>query len=234
MIKYLILFFCIASVGFAQDFGKLKTFNNGEVFYEAAVKEEFADKLGNYLVKSGFFDGDPRSIQVLDDGLSYIVKFIVSDSLLTAKNYLRQVSYFTYELSLNVFEGKPVDIHLSNNYFVTKKAIKFQRLGERIEDGNDVMYYLPSINKERADKFLTYLKESGFLNNDGKVVMIKTHEDVFNFLYPIEDGYENNQEYLQIVSEFANQISTEFLEGGKIIIYLTDLYFDELRAISNF
>lgn len=234
MIKYLIVILSLVNITFAQDFGKVKTYNNGEVFYEAAVKEDVVDRLGNYLVKSEFFDGDPRSVQILDDGLSYIVKFIVSDSLLTAKNYLRQVSYFTYELSLNVFDGKPVDIHLSNNYFLTKKAIKYQRLGERLVRGNDIMYYLPTISKERAEKFFEYLEKSGFLNDDGKVVMIRTHEGVFNFLYPIEDGYENNQEYLGIVSEFATQISSEFLEGERIIIYLTDLYFDELRAVSNY
>lgn len=234
MIKYVLILLAMASLAFAQDFGKLKTFNNGEVFYEAAVKEEYVDRLGNYLVKTEFFDGNARSVQILDDGISYIVKFIVSDSLLTAKNYLRQVSYFTYELSFNVFDGKPVDIHLSNNYFLTKKVIKYHRLGERIVSGNDVMYYLPSINKETADKFMAYLTESGFLNGDGKVVMIKTHEGVFNFLYPIEEGYENDQEYLGIVSEFATQISNEFLNGERIIIYLTDLYFDELRAISNY
>jgi len=234
MIKYIIILLSLVNITFAQEFGNLKTFNNGEVFYEAAVKEEYADKLGNYLVKSEFFDGDERSVQILDDGLSYIVKFIVSDSLLTSKNYLRQVSYFTYELSLNVFDGKPVDIHLSNNYFLTKKAIKFQRLGERITVGKDLMYYLPEISKDRAEKFFEYLKKSGFLNDDGKVVMIKTHEGVFNFLYPVEDGYDNNQEYLQIVKEFADQISTEFLEGERIIIYLTDVYFDELRAVANY
>lgn len=234
MIKYIIICLAFAYSTNAQDFGNLKTFNSGEVYYEAAVKEEYVDKLGNYLVKTEFFDGNPRSVQVLDDGLVFIIKMIVSDSLLTAKNYLRQVSYFTYELSQNVFDGKPVDIHLSNNFFLTKRAIKYQRLGERLVDDNDIMYYLPTISKETAEKFMVYLKKSGFLNNDGKVIMIKTHEGVFNFLYPVEAGYENNPEYLEIVSEFATQISSEFLDGERIIIYLTDLYFDELRAITNY
>ncbi len=234
MLKVIILLLAFANIIYSQDFGKLKTYNKGEIFYEAAVKEPLVDKLGQYLTKAQFFDGEERSIQLLDDGISYIVKMIVSDSLITDKPYLKQVAYFTYELSQNVFGGKPVDIHLANNSFVTKKAIKYLRLGDIITDKNDELYYQPNIDKDKAQKFMDYLKKSGFLTGDGKIVMIRTQEGIFNFLYPVETGYHNDQEYLQVVKQFADQISKEFLNGDKIIIYLTDYYFDELRAVSNF
>ncbi|HRP02469.1 MAG TPA: hypothetical protein PLE30_07475 [Candidatus Kapabacteria bacterium] len=236
MVKFIIFMLLIAASAFAQDYeyGILKTFNKGEIYYEKGIKEEVINKLGNYFVQDGFFDGSLRSIQVLDDGLSYVIKLIVSDSLLTEKEYIKQLGYYTYLLSSNVFNGRPVDVHLSSSYFVSKKVVKFHSLGTKLENENDIIYYLPDISKETANSFMKFLKDTQFFTGDGKVVMIRTTEGVFNMLYPIEEGYDKDAEYQQIVSEFATHISQEFLNGNKIIIYLTDSYFEELKAISNF
>ena len=147
---------------------------------------------------------------------------------------MKQVRYFTYQLSDYVFDNTPVDIHLASTYFITKKVVKFLRLGNKIEVGNDDIFYLPEISREKADAFINYLKGAGFLTGDGKAILIETVEEIFNFKYPIDAGYENNAEYIDIVKQFADQISKEFLDNGNIVIYLTDIYFDELRAISNF
>ncbi len=235
LVKFVALLSIITiNIAFANDFGSVKTFNSGEIYYEKAIKEEMVDKLGKYLIDTYFFDGTPRSVQLRDEGISYTLKFIVSDSLLTDKTYLKQVRYFTYQLSDYVFDNTPVDIHLASTYFITKKVVKFLRLGNKIEVGNDDIFYLPEISREKADAFINYLKGAGFLTGDGKAILIETVEEIFNFKYPIDAGYENNAEYIDIVKQFADQISKEFLDNGNIVIYLTDIYFDELRAISNF
>jgi len=220
---------------YSQDqFGDVKIYNNGEIFYEKAIDTNLVNKLGQFFVDSYFFDGTPRSVQFLDDGINYIIKIIVNDSMLTNKEYLKQVSFYTSQISENVLNFAPVDIHLSNPFFITKKIVKHYRIGNKIKLGNDDIYYLPDFNTEKAKEFAQYLKDAGFLTNDGKTVQFRTLNDILIFAYPVEPGYENNQEYISIVYEFAEQISKEYYNNGKVIIYLTDLYFDELRAVSNF
>lgn len=230
---YIVFFFAAINL-FSQSYGKLKVYNNGEIFYDQVYSEDIIDSLGNYLINIQFFDGNKRSIQLLDEGVYNVIKIITSDSFLTDQNYLLRLSNIAYFISYDVFNRKPVEIHLANQFFQTKKIVKFNDLGIRIIDGLDYIYYNQNLNRDFVLDFIEFLKTNKFLTNDGKTIFLKKVGEAFNFSYPITDGYDKNQEYLDIVLGFAKQISDEFLNGGNITIFLLGDNYTELKAISNF
>jgi hypothetical protein len=234
-VQILFLVMLISAVStFGQDYGKTLEFNKGEIFYKNSSDIEIVKQLGDYLVKTGFFDGSPVSVQYLSDNKKNIIKIIVDDSLLTALQYLSQVKYFTHELSENVFNNKNVDIYLTNQYFETKLIIDGFYIGKKLIFGKDEVYFSDGISAQKANEFGTYLKTEGFFSDDGKIVRIYEDLGIFHIAYPILDGYDKNYDYVQLVYAFIKKVSLDFVNNGKVMIHLTDSYLNDLRIICNF
>jgi hypothetical protein len=234
-VQILFVILLISTVStYAQDFGKSLEFNKGEIFYKNASDIDIVKKLGAYLVKTEFFDGMPKSVQYLSDNNKNIIKMIIDDSLLTAKEYLSQVRYFTHEISENVFNNRIVDFYLTNEYFETKLIVDGFSLGKKINFGKDEVYYSAEISASKANEFGTYLVKTGFFSDDGKIVRIYENLGIFHIAYPILDGYDKNYDYVQLVYTFIKKVSEEFADKGKVMIHLTDSYFNDLRIICNF
>ena len=219
---------------FGQDFGKSLDFNKGEIFFKNDTDSILVKNLGAYLMKTEFFDGAPKSIQFLTDNNKYIIKMIVDDSLLTAKQYLSQVSYFSHEISENVLDNKIVDFYLSSEYFETKLIVEGFDLGKKINFGKDEVYYWKGITLEKANEFGTYLSKVGFFSDDGKIVRIYRDLGILHIAFTILDGYDKKADYIKLVYTFAKQVSDEFADKGKVMIHLTDSHFNDLRIICNF
>ena len=237
MKKVQILFFLILIITvntFGQNKGKSLVFNNGEIFFKNSSDTVLVKKLGAYLVKSEFFNGSPDSVQFLTDNNKYIIKIVAEDSLLTADKFLKQVRYFTHEISENVFNNKKMDIYLTNQYFETKLVIEGFDIGKKMNFGKDELYYSKNISDAKANEFGTYLSKSGFFSNDGKIVRIYEDLGIFHIAYPILDGYDKNYDYIQLVYTYIKKVSEEFVNKEKVMIHLTDNFLNDLRVISNF
>jgi DNA-directed RNA polymerase subunit RPC12/RpoP len=67
-VGFIALNFAMASVAemiyAPMAMGQKIMFNGGELYHTSSVSEPEARKLGEYLVKSGFFDGSPKSVQI--------------------------------------------------------------------------------------------------------------------------------------------------------------------------
>lgn len=70
--KYLMLIILIPIIGIllqsCDNYGEKLEFGKGELYYKAPVSKELANKLGNFLVESGFFGNEnPVSVQLLKE-----------------------------------------------------------------------------------------------------------------------------------------------------------------------
>jgi hypothetical protein len=234
-VQILFIFILLTSVSiFCQNIGKSIEFNKGQIIYKNTSDLEIVRKLGEYLVKTEFFDGTPNSIQYISENNKHIIKMITDDSLLTVKPYLDQVKYFTYELSENIFNYEIVDFYLTNQYFETKLIIDGFVIGKKMNFGKNDLYYNKSISAEKANEFGTYLSKIGFFGEDGKVVRIYDELGIFHIAFPILEGYDKKYDYILLVYTFIRQVSDEFVEKKKVMIHLTDSHFNDLRVISSF
>jgi hypothetical protein len=97
-------------------------FKGGELYYWGVTPSK-AQRLGEYLVKTGFFDGSKKSVQLKQDNKTYHVRIIVEKGLENDSEIIHLTELAARDYSRNVFEGSPVDIHLCNDHWSTIRVV---------------------------------------------------------------------------------------------------------------
>jgi len=115
--------FLIASK-ISPSYGNLMEFNGGQLFYTSSVTKDETIRLGEYLVEADLFDGKPKTAQIDKSGDTYKFRIIAMEG--AEKNPLFMVAFQQVgaNLSENVFDGAPVEIHVCDNNFKTVKVLK--------------------------------------------------------------------------------------------------------------
>ena len=121
--KYLkALLFTLLLIG-CDNYGSMLEFNGGELYYTSSVSERDAYKLGEYLVESGFFDGQRKTIQLNKTGDTYEFRMVIKTGIEKDEEYIQLFKMMCVELSDYVFNGNPVDIHLCDEYLNTLRVV---------------------------------------------------------------------------------------------------------------
>ena len=120
--------FAIAAVlmiGLAcNQYGTKLEYNGGEVYYTDNVTEADAKKLGEFLVKEGFFDGKPKTVQLEKAGSTYQFRMVVQPEKQNDEATAELMKTFASELSENVFNKAPVEMHICDETLKTVKVVK--------------------------------------------------------------------------------------------------------------
>jgi hypothetical protein len=99
-------------------------FNGSELTYFKPVLNDEAKKLGEYLIEGGFFNENPKSVELRKEGTIYYFRFVIKPEMDKDEQYIELVRNYSSELSLNVFSGSLVKIHLCDDNFVTLREVK--------------------------------------------------------------------------------------------------------------
>jgi len=106
-----------------SSYGTELTFNGGQLFYTNSMTEAEATRLGQYLVDNGFFDGNPKTVQINKSGNTYEFRMVVKKGIEQDESMIQAAKIFAAELSENVFNGAPVDIHFCDERLKTIRVI---------------------------------------------------------------------------------------------------------------
>jgi len=123
LVGILLVIFAMLLVGSGgalfDDYGQRLEFNGGELYYAPDVTEEQARSLGRYLVKTDFFDNTPKSVRITRSGAVYAFHIVVAPE--GEKNPLLEIvaTHLGRELSADVFDNAPVEVHICDEYFQT-------------------------------------------------------------------------------------------------------------------
>ncbi len=79
--------------------------------------------MGEYLVASGFYDGNEKSVLLSKTGEVFEFYMITRAGLDTDPEYITVAEAFTGELSENVFNGSQVDIYFCDSDLQTLLVI---------------------------------------------------------------------------------------------------------------
>lgn len=115
----------LAVTGLAGCYGKKLTFGKGEVFYKDPVTEAEATKLGNFLkdeVKY-FDDTNQKSVQVVKEGDTYVVKFVVKEGSEKDNDVVAAFGMVGAGISSEVFGGAKVQVDLADTSLKTLKSL---------------------------------------------------------------------------------------------------------------
>lgn len=97
--------------------------NNGEIEYKNVSNAE-AQKLGYYLVEEDFFDGRKIRVKLDKSGSTYQFRMVVKSRSRNNQSYHETVKLFAEELSADVFDNAPTEIHICDDDFETIVVIK--------------------------------------------------------------------------------------------------------------
>jgi len=109
--------------GCDNSYGSLLEFNGGELYYTSAVSRDDANKLGEYLLSEEFFDGNKKTVQINKEGNTYEFRMVIKKGIENDPEFIAVFRRFARELSDNVFEGSPVDIHLCDERLKTLRVV---------------------------------------------------------------------------------------------------------------
>ncbi|MBL7069836.1 MAG: hypothetical protein ISS27_00005 [Candidatus Omnitrophica bacterium] len=106
--------------------GKLE-YNDSELFYTPDVTKEKAQKLGEYLLETGFFQGEnPATVQLAKEGNVYQFRMVVRDDQGEDEEFLRAAGLFAAHISKNVFDNEIVETHICDRELNTLQVVDFQ------------------------------------------------------------------------------------------------------------
>lgn len=123
--KMLLLVFTLSMSLMACDqYGEKLMFKKGELYFTKTVTKDEAQKLGDYLVKEGFFsDNNTVSAQLNKEGDTYQFRMVTLEAAREKPETVEIMKAAAQEISANVFDGKNVVVHLCDEYFKTLKIV---------------------------------------------------------------------------------------------------------------
>lgn len=105
------------------EFGTKLMFNGGELYYTKNVTEAETRKLGSYLVAEHFFDGRGKSVQLDKSGSTYQFRMVSIPEMQNNEQFLNTMKTATAEISRDVFNNAPTEVHVCDNQFKTLRVI---------------------------------------------------------------------------------------------------------------
>ena len=107
----------------ASDFGTLISYKNDRLYYTFLVSAAEANALGDYLSKSGFFDGTGKLVQLTKSGRAYQFCAPVNQGFDRDPETLKVSEAIARELSAEVFHSFPTEVHLCDGNLVTLHVV---------------------------------------------------------------------------------------------------------------
>lgn len=226
----LLAMFVIAA---CSEYGEKVIHNNGEVYFKEPATETEANALGQYLVSSGYFDSIPKSVQLLKEGSTYTVNFVVKKGVSANQEITNDFKLLSPAISYDVFNGSLVNIGLTDDKFESEFFIVGYNFGERIFFGNDRLYYTKDISNEIANALGNFLQESGFFQGTGLQAQITKEGEAYQFKYIVKQGFENDAQYKATVSAFGLLISQAVFSGQRLDIHLCNDFMETIEVVPS-
>ena len=126
--KILFILFCTVLFFACSGYGEKLQYNKTEVYYTDNVEKTEAEKLGDFLISSGFAGENEKSVQLSknEETGNYQFRMVTTEEAANSESYQTIFKMFAKQISDSVFNKKPVDFHVCNNTFETLKVIPFE------------------------------------------------------------------------------------------------------------
>lgn len=111
-----------------SGYGEKLQYQKTELYYTDKVKKEVAEKLGEFLVKTEFANGNEKSIQLSknENSGNYEFRMVTTKEAAESDTYKSIFKIYAKQISDSVFNKQAVDFHVCDNTFTTLKVIPFE------------------------------------------------------------------------------------------------------------
>src|SRR5258708_38884515 len=100
-------------------YGEKHTANNGEVYYKDGVTKQEAEKLGDLLVKTKYFDGGKKSVQLAKEGNKYLLRLVIYSPYQNDLDTIWSLRLIAGQASREALNGADVQLQICDEHFGT-------------------------------------------------------------------------------------------------------------------
>lgn len=216
-----------------RKYGEKLEFNKGEVYYKSPITDSEAKELGEYLIEKGFFDGNPKSLQLVKQDEKYKIRFVIKKEMRERKDILNSLEQISALTSSAVFDDSPVEVDICDKYFNTVYEIKGTKYGNSVEFGNDIIFYSESISKEQANNLGNYLISIGTFMDLGIMIRMEKTDSVYLIHLPVQEKMDEDPSYLEAVKIVAKAISEDIFSEEQVDVHLCDDLYETLKVVHS-
>ena len=128
-LKHTLFYLLVIALVACNSYGSKKVFDGTEIYYKAPITETQVEDLGQYLIDVEITDGQEKTIQMIKEGKTYVIKMVIKKGVEKDDEYINMCKLLTVDLSSKVFDGDDVDIHLCDETLETLRVVPFYNLG---------------------------------------------------------------------------------------------------------
>lgn len=212
------------------NYGEKKVFNGTEVYYKDGVTEAQADKLGKSLVDSNFANGDPKSVQFVKEGDTYIFKMVIKEEFLEDKTLKSVFNFFPKELS--DYMDLPVDLHLCDDQFNTLRVHKLEDARKTIMAKATEVRYTKNVTLQEAEQLKNFLIEYGFSTDENaKTVELDKVDGTYIFKMVIDEKKINDATTVSLLKIFKSELSKRAFNDQPVKVHMCDTLMNTVKKI---
>ncbi|MGB3005566.1 MAG: hypothetical protein WBC06_03590 [Chitinophagaceae bacterium] len=219
------------------NYGKKVKSGHVDVYYKEGISKEDAEKTADLLYRSDVAVNnnttDTKSIQIIKRDDTVCFRMVVQ------KEKLEMVSEEIFQsmgnvLSDSIFNGKPVNIDLTDNKFKTIKTIHYKKIeeteqefGKKFTSGN-VEVFAENFSNDASQELADFLEKEFKPEN---VISFKVSQPDNDY---IQVKMASTEEKAAGVTEadmqdLAAKISQNVLTNAPIVFHLTDIMFNTIK-----
>ena len=110
--------------GCLNNYGTKLEFNGGELYYTEAVTEAEANSLGEFMVESGYYDGEAKTVQIAKEDGTYQFRMVSKDGVAEDPEFIELAGLYALQISESVFNGAPVEVHFCDDHLKTLRIVE--------------------------------------------------------------------------------------------------------------
>ena len=214
---------------------QLRLNSKHEIFYLNTSKTE-AEALGALLKETGFFSTGKENIAQLSKTENlYTVRFVVQKNTWNKDSVIQGFALLGTRISSQILNYKPLEIHLCDNLFKTKKRITQEHLGvygKRFDTGSEnIVFFKGDITQKEAEEFGNFLKKIGYFSRSKQMVQLSKTNSVVQARFILKKKKWKKKKFKDSFKGMGRQIWTEIFPDQKIEIHLCDKPFETKSLI---
>lgn len=233
----------LLSLAACTNYGKKVTSGHIEVYYKDGISKGDAEKTAKLMYDSDIAAGnktDKKSIQLTKTGDTINFRMV---AVLEKLKGLDDEVFLSMGnvLSDKVFDGKPVNVDLTNNKFSSIRVIHYKKIdyagtmeknfGTRYSAGNIEVYANEEIGSALATDLAEMLNKD--INPESTISFQVSKNDKGDFVIKMVTAADKvNQLTNEQLSEMSRTISDKVLNGSPLVFELTDGKFNTLRSFA--
>lgn len=222
-----------------NNYGTKLEFDDTELYYTDDITEDEAENIGEYLQEEEFTEGEEKTVQIAKNGDTYQFRMVVKEGYDEDEDFELVALDFIYNLSYDVLDGEPVELHMCDEKLETLKVVEMDD-DEYFYDENEwdveeydgtEIEYDESVSFSEVDNLGSYLIETGFTDGTLKSIIFIFDDHTYKFKMVTGKKYWNDDEYYSIAEEYAQDLSEDVFDGYAVEIHLCDDEFNTKTVV---